>query len=71
VIDGQQVIATTLIFIAEIRNFFRRRVDQDRSNTIQSKYIAKRDHRTLETQPNVVLNEAIIRSSKLELLKIG
>ncbi|SHE29299.1 Protein of unknown function [Ruegeria intermedia] len=58
VIDGQQRIATTLVFIAEVRNFLRARGDVDRAETIQSGYIAKRDRRTLETQANVVLNES-------------
>lgn len=58
VIDGQQRIATTLIFISEVRNFLLARGDEDRARTIQSDYIAKRDRRTLETQPNVILNES-------------
>ena len=58
VIDGQQWIATTLGFIAEVRNFLRARCDVERSDTIQSDYIAKRDRRTLETQASVVLNES-------------
>jgi len=74
VIDGQQRIATTLVFIAEVRNFLRARGDVDRSDTIQSDYIAKRDRRTLETQANVVLNEsdnpffqaAIVENGRME-----
>ncbi len=58
VIDGQQRIATTLVFIAEVRNFLCDRGDSERSDTIQSEYIARRDRRTLETQANVVLNES-------------
>jgi len=56
VIDGQQRIATTLVFIAEVRNFLRDRDDVERANTIQSDYIAKLDRRTKKTEPNVVLN---------------
>ena len=58
VIDGQQRIATTLVFIAEVRNFLCERGDAERSDTIQSQYLARRDRRTLETQANVVLNES-------------
>ncbi|GHG22417.1 DUF262 domain-containing protein [Paracoccus aerius] len=58
VIDGQQRIASTLIFIAQVRNYLRARGDAERAETIQAEYIARRDRRTLETHANVVLNES-------------
>ena len=58
VIDGQQRLASTTIFLAEIRNYFRRQDDQQRANIIQSTYIAQQDRRSLEAQPNLLLNQS-------------
>ena len=58
VIDGQQRLASTTIFLAEIRNYFRRQNDHDRASIVQSTYIAKRDRRSLEDRPNLLLNQS-------------
>lgn len=58
VIDGQQRLASTTIFLAEIRNFFRRQNDHDRASIIQSTFIAKQDRRSLEDRPNLLLNQS-------------
>ena len=57
VIDGQQRLACTTIFLAEIRNYFIQGEDNERAEIIQSNYIAQRDRRTLEAQPNLLLNQ--------------
>ena len=58
VIDGQQRLASTTIFLAEIRNYFRQHDDLERATIIQSKFIAQQDRRTLEDQPNLILNQS-------------
>ena len=58
VIDGQQRLASTTIFLAEIRNYFQRQDDQQRAAIIQSTYIAQQDRRSLEDQPNLLLNQS-------------
>ena len=58
VIDGQQRLASTTIFLAEIRNYFRQHDDLDRATIVQSTYIAQQDRRTLEDQPNLILNQS-------------
>ena len=58
IIDGQQRLASTTIFLAEIRNYFRQHDDNDRAGIIQSTYIAQQDRRTLEDQPNLLLNQS-------------
>ena len=58
VIDGQQRLASTTIFLAEIRNYFRQHDDLERATIIQSTYIAQQDRRTLEGQPNMILNQS-------------
>ena len=57
VIDGQQRIATTMMFIAEVRNFFNARGEVEIGDAIHRDYIGKLDRRTLEDMPNLVLNE--------------
>ena len=58
VIDGQQRLASTTMFLAEIRNYFHQHDDIDRATIIQSTYIAQQDRRTLEDQPNLILNQS-------------
>ena len=58
VIDGQQRLASTTIFLAEIRNYFRDKGDSERAKIVQSQYIAQQDRRSLEAQPNLVLNQS-------------
>ncbi len=58
VIDGQQRLASTTIFLAEIRNYFRHKGDSQRAEIVQSKFIAQLDRRSLESQPNLVLNQS-------------
>ena len=57
VIDGQQRLASTTIFLSEIRNYFRGHEDAERAAIVQSTYIAQQDLRTLEAQPNLLLNQ--------------
>ncbi len=58
VIDGQQRLASITIFLAEIRNYFRYKGDSERAKIVQSQYIAQQDRRSLEAQPNLVLNQS-------------
>ena len=57
VIDGQQRLASSTIFLAEIRNYFSERKDDERASIVQSTYIAQLDRRSLEAQPNLLLNQ--------------
>lgn len=54
--DGQQRLATTSIFLAAIRDYFRAQDDQRRADAIASKYLYTTDIDTTETVPNLSLN---------------
>ena len=58
VVDGQQRLASTTIFLSEIRNYFTNNDDSERAGIVQSDYIAQRDRRSLEAQPNLMLNQS-------------
>ncbi len=76
IIDGQQRLATTLIFLAAIRNEYKRRGDDRRANIIQDEYIAVADLGTGEDKPRLRMNsdddsyfnQVIVQSTQAETL---
>ncbi|MFY9265337.1 MAG: DUF262 domain-containing HNH endonuclease family protein [Solirubrobacterales bacterium] len=57
IIDGQQRLATTTLFIAALRDAWKERGDEPQANDIQDKYISTFDRRAREHVPRLVLNE--------------
>jgi hypothetical protein len=57
VIDGQQRLATTLILIAAIRDYFSLKKDVQRASEIEKDYLKKTNLETLESIPKLFLNE--------------
>lgn len=58
VIDGQQRLATSLILIAAIRDYFYLAKDTTRSTEIEKDYLKKTNLETLESIPKLFLNDA-------------
>lgn len=57
VFDGQQRLATTVILLAAIRNYYRSVRDTKRANIIEAEYLMGTDLGTLEEQPKLVLSK--------------
>jgi len=57
VVDGQQRLATTMILLAAIRDYFFVNGDQNRANDIQRDYLLNRDLETQEWEPKFKLND--------------
>ncbi len=57
VFDGQQRLATTVILLAAIRNYYRNTRDLKRANIIESEYLMGTDLGTLEEQPKLHLSK--------------
>ena len=57
IIDGQQRVATTSIFIGAMRDYLTENGDSARADLLQAEYISKRDLRTLEETPHLRLAE--------------
>jgi hypothetical protein len=58
VFDGQQRLATTVILLAAIRDYYRATKDEKRANIIHPEYLMSPDLRTLEEQPNLTLSKS-------------
>lgn len=61
IVDGQQRLATTLILLAAIRDFFYvlgTSAGKERASMIMSDYLAKKDLDTLDLLPKLNMNEA-------------
>jgi len=58
VVDGQQRLATTVILLAAIRDYFFHNGDNERASTITSTYLYTKDLKTLEGIPKLQLNSA-------------
>jgi hypothetical protein len=57
VVDGQQRLATSVILIAAIRDYFSSNDDRERAEDIERDYLITRDKRTQELIPRLQLNE--------------
>ena len=57
VVDGQQRLATTLILLAAMRDYFFLAGDRDRAVDIEHKYIFNRDFRSQTTNSRLTLNK--------------
>ena len=57
VVDGQQRLATTMILLAAIRDYFFANGDKNRANDIQRDYLLNRDLETQEWEPKFTLND--------------
>ncbi|MBB2165231.1 DUF262 domain-containing protein [Gluconacetobacter sp. 1b LMG 1731] len=55
IIDGQQRIVTTSIFISSIRNYFKNKGDDARANKLTADYISNADLRTMNPSPRVLI----------------
>ena len=71
VVDGQQRLATISLFLAAVRDGFRKANDSQRAQQIETYYLCSRAFRTMEAHPKLSLNEIdndlysqIIESSK-------
>ena len=54
--DGQQRLATTMILIAAIRDYFLRKGDKDTATEIERDFLVSPDRRTLQSEPRFHLN---------------
>jgi uncharacterized protein with ParB-like and HNH nuclease domain len=57
VFDGQQRLATTVILIAAIRDYYLDRNDQQRASIIETDYLMSRNLSTLEPEPKLILSK--------------
>jgi hypothetical protein len=57
VFDGQQRLATTVILLAAIRNYYAQTHDTERAGIIESTYLMSRSLQTLEPQPKLTLSK--------------
>jgi uncharacterized protein DUF1524/uncharacterized protein DUF262 len=57
VFDGQQRLATTVILLAAIRNYYLANNDSERAGIIESNYLMSRSLLTLEPQPKLTLGK--------------
>src|SRR6266849_3515223 len=57
VFDGQQRLATTVILLAAIRDYYRTTKDEKRANIIQPEFLMSPDLETLEEQPKLTLSK--------------
>ncbi len=55
IIDGQQRIVTTSIFISAIRNYFSNKGDSARANKLTEDFISNADLRTMQPSPRVLI----------------
>jgi len=58
VFDGQQRLATTVILLAAIRDYYRSDKDQKRATIVEMNYLVASDLGTLEEQPKLHLGKA-------------
>ena len=58
VVDGQQRLATTMVFLAAVRDYFSSVKDDNRASDIEHLFLVTRDLRTQERIPKLKLNEA-------------
>jgi hypothetical protein len=57
VVDGQQRLATTMVLIAAVRDYFIQKGDKDRADDIEREFLGTRDLKTQEWTPKLRLNE--------------
>lgn len=57
VFDGQQRLATTVILLAAIRDYYRATGDEQRANIVEPNYLMSTDLGTLEQQPKLRLSK--------------
>lgn len=57
VFDGQQRLATTVVLLAAIRDYYRETRDDPRANIIEPEYLMSKDLGTLEEQPKLRLSK--------------
>ncbi|ADB16150.1 protein of unknown function DUF262 [Pirellula staleyi DSM 6068] len=57
VVDGQQRLATTIVLLAAIRDYFSNNKDQKRADGIEHKFLMSTDLRSQEIVPRMKLNE--------------
>lgn len=57
VVDGQQRLATTVILLSAVRDFFASAGDVERASQIEAEYLFRKDLRTQETVPRLQLND--------------
>ena len=57
VVDGQQRLATVVIILAQIRDYFLANDEEQRATTLEGDYLLKRDLRTQEPVPRMTLND--------------
>lgn len=58
IVDGQQRLATCLIFIAAIRDYLYTHDDSERAQILESLYLVTPDPDTLDSEPHLQLNGA-------------
>ena len=58
IVDGQQRLATCLIFLAAIRDYLYTHDDMERAKILESTYLITPDPDTLDTEPHLQLNGA-------------
>lgn len=57
VVDGQQRLATTMILLAAIRDYFEEEGDHERAVDVEKEYLLAKDFRTREILPNLKLGK--------------
>ncbi len=58
VVDGQQRLATFILFAAAVRDYLVQDNNEERANVIQESYIAQKDAKSLENRPRLSLNDS-------------
>ncbi|HEX4962664.1 MAG TPA: DUF262 domain-containing protein [Thermoanaerobaculia bacterium] len=57
VVDGQQRLATVTLILAQIRDYFLVNQESERASTLENDFLLKRDLRTQEAVPRLILND--------------